>query len=108
MGRWADGRFIPAHQPIRPSASLAPQDLPRNAARADDRAVDRRVLAVRLGGFSRKEERPIQRGAEFLPRPAAAHGGITVGAARKRIGLPVVTESAAQALLHAYPIHLEE
>src|SRR5256885_14748344 len=92
----------------REGPPLALQNVLCHSPPTDDRAVDRRVLAIRLGGFPGEEERRIQRRAQFLPRPAAAHGGITVGAARQRIGLPVVTESAAQSLLHAYRVDLEE
>src|SRR5258708_29776052 len=84
------------------------QDFFRNSPRTDDRAVDRRVLAIRLGGFPREEERRVEWRPQLLPRPAAAHRGITVGAARERIGLPVVTESPPESLLHADGVQREK
>src|SRR5258708_30809547 len=84
------------------------QDFFRNSPRTDDRAVDRRVLAIRLGGFPREEERRVEWRPQLLPRPAAAHRGITVGAAREGIGLPVVTESPPESLLHADRVQREK
>src|SRR5258706_2868798 len=94
--------------PICPSASLALQDFFCDSSGTGDRAVDRRVLAIRLGGLPREEERRVERRPQLRPRTAAPNRGVTVGAAGERIGLPVVTESPSQSLLHAYRVDLED
>src|SRR5258708_24041503 len=84
------------------------QDFFRNSPRTDDRAVDQRVRAHRWAGFPREEERRVEWRPQLPPRPAAAHRGITVGAAREGIGLPVVTESPPESLLHADRVQREK
>src|SRR2546422_2120702 len=87
---------MPIRIVISQAEGLAAQDFSRDPLRTGDRAVDRRVLAIGFRGFPREEERPIEWRPQLLPRDAAADSGIAVGAARERIGLPVVTESATQ------------
>src|SRR6266852_1809070 len=85
--------------------ALGAQDFSRDPPRTGDRAVDRRVLAIRFRGFPGEENRRLERRPQLLPRAAATNRGIAVRAAREGIGLPVVTESATESLVQPYRVH---
>ena len=64
-----------------------------------------RVVAVGLGRLAREEDGSIDRDGELGSGLAAAHAGVTVGAAREGIRQPVVAEAAPQIL--AQPVRVD-
>src|SRR5258708_12669720 len=79
------------------------QDFFRNSPRTGDRAVDRRVLAIRLCGFPGEEQRRLERRPQLLPRPAAAHRGIPAATPRQRTALPLPPQPPPNPLLPPHP-----
>src|SRR5258708_12224272 len=67
------------------------QDFFRNSPRTGDRAVDRRVLAIRLCGFPGEEQRRLERRPQLLPPPAAAHPRIPLRTPQQPLALPLLT-----------------
>jgi len=80
----------------RRNAGSSPQDLSRCTNSASQRAADRGGFSVRVASFSGEKQRGLHRPRERAPGARSLRKDVAVGAARKRIALPVVPQDALE------------
>ena len=78
---------------LRSSECISGKNLSCCSLPRGDGAVHGPIIAFVVGCFACEEKRSGNRGRQFAWRFASAHQAVAVGAASKRIGVPIVGET---------------